>query len=109
MVQKRDTIAMGYSYLLHRHPRSGVYRFRRAVPDELRDIIGKREIKVSLRTTDFATAKRRAATESIKADRIIEDARKRPAEFLSQQQARDANAMVQETVTDLLKYPRSDE
>src|SRR5688572_12573985 len=100
---------MGYSYLLHRHPRSGVYRFRRAVPDELRDIIGKREIKISLRTTDFAVAKRRAAAESIKADRLIEEARKRPAELLSQQQARDANALVQDELANLLQRPRDDE
>lgn len=40
----------GYS-LLYR--RQGIYRFRRFVPKELREIIGRREIKVSLRTTDL--------------------------------------------------------
>ena len=69
---------------------AGVYRFRRAVPDELRDLIGQREFKVSLRTTDIAVAKRRAAYESIKADRIIEEARTRPGDFLKQQQTRAA-------------------
>ncbi len=29
-----------------KHPKTGVYRFRKAVPDDLRDIIGKREIIV---------------------------------------------------------------
>ena len=62
MVQQRGTLdkRTGYS-LLYR--RQGIYRFRRIVPRELREIIGRREIKVSLRTTDPDTAKRRAAQE----------------------------------------------
>ena len=47
------------TYLL-RHPKTGVYYFRRAVPDELRSIIGKTAIKKSLGTKDVAEAKRRA-------------------------------------------------
>src|SRR5438552_6533238 len=63
----------GFS-LLYRRP--GIYRFRRVVPKELRDIIGHREIKVSLRTTDPDEAKRRAAREAIKADQRIAEARR---------------------------------
>ncbi|WP_342455461.1 DUF6538 domain-containing protein [Aquabacter sp. P-9] len=33
-----------------KHPKSGVYQFRRAVPDRLRTIIGKTEVKRSLGT-----------------------------------------------------------
>jgi integrase len=33
-----------------RHPRSGMYWFRKAIPDDLRRILGKREEKFSLRT-----------------------------------------------------------
>ena len=63
----------GFS-LLYR--RQGIYRFRRVVPKELRDSIGHREIKVSLRTTDPDEAKRRAAREAIKADQRIAEARR---------------------------------
>lgn len=41
----------------HKHPKTGVYYFRRAVPGDLRAIIGKREEKISLRTKDPAEAK----------------------------------------------------
>ncbi len=37
---------------LHRDPRTGIYHHRRAVPVELRDVIGKREIKRSLGTKE---------------------------------------------------------
>jgi hypothetical protein len=33
-----------------RHPKTGIYWFRKAVPADLRSILGKREVKVSLRT-----------------------------------------------------------
>ena len=33
-----------------RHPRTGMYWFRKAIPDDLRGILGKREEKFSLRT-----------------------------------------------------------
>jgi integrase len=62
----------GYS-LLYR--RQGIYRFRRFVPKDLREIIGRREIKVSLRTNDLDTAKRRLAIEALKADRLFNEAR----------------------------------
>src|SRR5260221_13594835 len=39
---------------------AGVYYFRRAVPDELRAIIGRTMVKQSLRTKDVAEAKRLA-------------------------------------------------
>jgi hypothetical protein len=39
----------GYS-LLYR--RQGIYRFRRIVPKDVREIMGRREVKISLLTTD---------------------------------------------------------
>lgn len=33
-----------------KHPKTGIYWLRRGVPDDLRPIIGKREIKLSLKT-----------------------------------------------------------
>ena len=65
------------TYLL-RHT-SGTYHFRRAVPAELKAIIGKTAIKQSLRTKDVTEAKRRAHPLAIKADADFEAARKRLA------------------------------
>lgn len=39
--------------------RNGVYYFRKAVPDGLRAMVGKREVKLSLKTADLEIAKRR--------------------------------------------------
>ncbi|MGM4953366.1 DUF6538 domain-containing protein [Bradyrhizobium barranii] len=35
-----------------RNPQSGVFFLRKRVPDRLRNAVGKREIKISLRTRD---------------------------------------------------------
>ena len=43
---------------LHKHPKSGIYFFRRAIPEPLRQYANKREIFVSLRTTCINEAKR---------------------------------------------------
>ncbi|WP_328765801.1 DUF6538 domain-containing protein [Devosia aurantiaca] len=40
------------------HPRTGIYQFRKVVPERLRSLIGKREVKVSLGTRDPVTARR---------------------------------------------------
>jgi integrase len=44
-----------------KHPKTGIYQLRKAVPDELRKLVGKREEKVSLQTRDPAEAKVRHA------------------------------------------------
>jgi hypothetical protein len=41
-----------------RHPKSGFYLFRKRVPEQLRESVGKREIKFSLRTRDDADCDR---------------------------------------------------
>lgn len=48
---------------LVKHRNSRVFWFRRAVPEDLRgpDKIGKTEIKMSLKTSDFREAELRAA------------------------------------------------
>lgn len=48
-----------WSFMAQPVKRGAIYQFRRAVPDELVPIIGKREIKQSLKTRDPAEAKRR--------------------------------------------------
>lgn len=40
-----------------RHPVTGIYSFRKVIPERLRPIAGKREFKVSLNTKDAAEAK----------------------------------------------------
>lgn len=42
-----------------KHPKSGVYRARKVVPEDLRAVVGKRELIASLRTKDPAEAKAR--------------------------------------------------
>lgn len=44
-----------------KHPKTGVYQFRKAVPERLRPILGKTEVKRSLGTKDPQEAKRRHA------------------------------------------------
>src|SRR4030095_10726617 len=61
-------------------------------------------IKVSLRTTDLETAKRRLALEVIKADRRFEEARR----VLANPDARAFRA-VQQDVDDRRKRPRTDD
>ena len=91
----------GYS-LLYR--RQGIYRFRRFVPKDLREIIGRREIKVSLRTTDLDTAKRRLAVEALKADQLFADARR----ILANPAALAFHA-VQRDAEDRRKRPRTED
>jgi integrase len=62
------------TYLL-RHSKSGVYYFRRAVPDDLRETIGKTAIKESLGTKDVREAKRRAHSVAARVDADFAKAR----------------------------------
>jgi hypothetical protein len=40
-----------------KHPKTGIYYFRKAVPEDLRALVGKREEKISLGTKNPAEAK----------------------------------------------------
>lgn len=57
------------------HPKTGVYRLRKAVPPPLRSAIGKRELIVSLRTKDPGEARRRAPDELRKLEERLAAAR----------------------------------
>jgi integrase len=50
------------------HPKSGVFYFRKAVPEKLRPLLQKREEKVSLRTRDPVEAKRLHSRKSVEID-----------------------------------------
>jgi hypothetical protein len=41
-----------------KHSKTGVYYYRKAVPDDLRAVVGKREWKETLKTKDPAEARR---------------------------------------------------
>lgn len=62
---------------LQKHPKSGVYRFRRAVPQELRLILGKSEIVETLRTKDVNEAKQKAKEVGLRIDGLFQAARDR--------------------------------
>ena len=61
------------SKLLHRN---GRYYFRTRVPKDVVALIGKKEIKVSLRTSDLREAKLALPAKQLAADKMFEDARK---------------------------------
>jgi integrase len=63
---------MGYSMLFRR---GAVWTFRKVIPRECRAILGRSAFVVSLRTTDWETAKKLLPAEAIKATRAIEGAK----------------------------------
>lgn len=52
-----------------RHPESGIYLFRKRVPERLRQAVGRREIKFSLRTRDPVVARIRNLEEAARLER----------------------------------------
>ncbi|UPF04914.1 site-specific integrase [Pseudomonas mosselii] len=58
-----------------RHPVSGIYYLRRRVPDDLRHIIGKTEIRRSLNTRHHHQAKAAFALAYAESERLFNDAR----------------------------------
>ena len=59
--------------------RDGVYYLRRVVPKSLRETLGQREVKISLKTRNVEEAKRRLKVESLRVDRLFEEARRSPS------------------------------
>ncbi|UVO30317.1 DUF6538 domain-containing protein [Bradyrhizobium arachidis] len=52
-----------------RHPQSGIFLFRKRVPERLRDAVGKSEIKFSLQTRDPVVARIRNLEETARLER----------------------------------------
>jgi hypothetical protein len=52
-----------------RHPESGIFFLRKRVPDRLREVVGKCEIKISLRTRDANEARIRNLEELLRIER----------------------------------------
>jgi integrase len=57
------------SFTPKRHPESGIYLFRKRVPERLKDVVGKSEIKFSLQTRDPAVARLRNLEELARLER----------------------------------------
>ncbi len=57
-----------FPYLLRRN---GIYYFRRAIPNDLRYVLGRAEITKSLRTTDLKIARKLAITMSEELDNVF--------------------------------------
>ena len=57
MIQKGDTVGLKMATPF-KHPRTGVYYVRRAVPKDLREALGKVEYLKSLGTKDPSQAKK---------------------------------------------------
>ncbi|WEK03902.1 MAG: hypothetical protein P0Y65_17165 [Candidatus Devosia phytovorans] len=60
------------------HPSTGIYMFRKGVPERLRPLVGKREVKISLGTRDAEEAKVRHAEVALQVDREWRDLLSRP-------------------------------
>ncbi len=58
-----------------KHPQNGILYFRREVPEEIRQIIGKREWKVSLKTRDLTEARLRFIGEAHRCEEAFTTAR----------------------------------
>jgi len=59
-----------------KHPKTGIYQFRKTVPKVLRDIAGKIEIKISLGTKDPEKARRKYAEVALQADAELDEYRR---------------------------------
>src|SRR5437764_15316679 len=70
-----------------KHPKTGVYWYRKVVPAHLRAAVGKREIKRSLGTKDFREAKRLYPVAAEEAERqlAIAEGRVHPIRLTLQQ------------------------
>jgi hypothetical protein len=66
LVTTQMVIALGTP---KRHPESGIYWFRKRVPDRLKESVGKSEIKFSLRTRDPVVARIRNLEEMARIER----------------------------------------
>ena len=74
-----------------KHPRTGVYYIRRAVPEDLREALGKTEYKKSLDTKDPAEAKKRFPAELHESEAVFARAREGRAvvDVLSDEQIKE--------------------
>jgi integrase len=68
-----------------KHPKTGIYYFRKAVPESLRPVLGKVEEKRSLGTKDPAEAKRLHAEVAAEVERMWQGLRRGPQVLMQKQ------------------------
>lgn len=83
VIQNGDT-KMAAKMNMDRHPKSGVYRYRKGVPEHLRPYLpephtGKRELIFSLRTKNLSDAKRIHIEVAHEAEKLIDHAKREHA------------------------------
>lgn len=59
---------------IRKHPKTGVYKYRRVVPEALRVRVGRREIRRTLGTRDANEAKRLGHEVAAEVDRLLQEA-----------------------------------
>lgn len=91
MIQMGDTVGLRMATPF-KHPRTGVYYLRRAVPQDLRKALGKTEYLKSLRTKDPHEAKKLHANALQESDAAFARARQRRAvlDVLNDEQIKEA-------------------
>jgi hypothetical protein len=65
---------------IERSPHGTVFYFRRRVPCDLRDLVGRRHIYVTLQTQERRTALLRARAIAVQTDRAFEEIRRMPSD-----------------------------
>jgi len=92
-----------------KHPKTGVYWFRKAVPADLRSILRKREELRSLRTKDPAEARQRHADIAAEVERHWKALRSGPITLTNQQITALAGLLYREETSALADEPGSPE
>lgn len=88
-----------------KHPKTGVYYFRKAVPDDLRAVLGKREVKISLKTKDPAEAKARHTKVAAEVENQWKAFRAKPEHLTHRQVVALAGETYREFVDLVLEQP----
>ena len=68
-----------------KHPKSGVYYYRRVVPGPLREALGRTEFRISLRTKDVRVAKQKYPQEAARVNALLAQAGNGPIILTHQQ------------------------
>ena len=87
-----------------KHPKSGVYWFRKVVPAELRSVVGKREEKFSLGTKDPTLAKQRHLEASVAVDQRWARLREKPERLKPD----EANRIAQRVYDGMIEHFRAE-
>lgn len=90
-------VAMAHPW---KHPKTGMYYLRKSVPEDVRPILKKREIKTSLKTKDPRKAKELFIPELARAEALINSARKGEVLISSKQASAFAGAWLRRALAE---------